>query len=204
MLTSIVIALAMFTAVSPAPENTFGRNPPQRLSKWYTKKACRVMRNTPADACPYTTAAAAMYESGFRTTAVGGRGELGMFQVMCAHWDKELKSIGFRNCATAMYSESRSPMAYAHILKYLQANYPKDCGGDKVFSCYNGGPRWSKNVRSCLRHAKTAKAIKKCRGPIHYQSGLAKHRSFLKRQPALAGCAAEWWTRTHDGRVAGL
>jgi len=103
---------------------------------------------------PYQLLAIAITESGLNEKAFSRTKDSGLMQVNCRWWWKSLKFKNIKKCRVTMMDNRANIHAGVHILRYFKKNF-KQCKGDKVYLCYNGGQRWrnSKNINKIIYYS---------------------------------------------------
>ncbi len=94
----------------------------------------------------FTLLAIAFRESAFKTGLTSKQGDVGIFQINGRWWWKKL---GYKNRADfAKKNQDVATSATNAIIIIKKFKRFKNCRGEKVFACYNGGPGWllSKNI----------------------------------------------------------
>jgi len=102
----------------------------------------------------FTLLAIAFRESSFKTGLVSKQGDVGIFQINARWWWKKLgysDRTDFRKKNQDVATSAKNAII---ILKKFKRF--KNCRGDKVFACYNGGPGWqlSKNIEKIKAYQK--------------------------------------------------
>lgn len=91
---------------------------------------------------PNELKAIAWVESRFNTKAVSHTGDYGLFQINCNVWWESLRYNSLQHCKESLIDYY--PLAIydaIEIIQFYRQRY-KQCKGNKVFYCYNGGPGW--------------------------------------------------------------
>ena len=78
----------------------------------------------------------------------------GLMQINCRWWWKNLKFKNIKKCRVAMLDSEVNIKAAIHILGYFRKNF-KQCQGDNIYRCYNGGQGWqrSKNIKKIIHYS---------------------------------------------------
>lgn len=98
------------------------------------------------DMDPFELLAIAATESRFNERAVSNTGDYGLFQVNCRVWWKSLGFRSWRSCARLMLDPHINTRSALFIIKHYRFKY-KWCRGDRLYSCYNGGPYWKRSKK---------------------------------------------------------
>lgn len=103
---------------------------------------------------PYELLAIAITESGLNERAYSHTKDSGLMQINCRWWWKKLKFENIQKCRAEMMKPEANLRAAVHVLGYFQKNF-KQCQGDLLYRCYNGGQRWqrSKNIKKIIRYS---------------------------------------------------
>lgn len=106
-----------------------------------------------------------------------GRGDYGMMQIHCAAHEKDLRYFfGIKYCYRAMMDLHLNVLAAAFILEKMRSKYPRICGGDELFACYNGGPGWRVRMKQC----EETKKRPICDGAVRYRDKVVRRIKFLR------------------------
>jgi len=103
---------------------------------------------------PYQLLAIAITESGLNEKAFSRTKDSGLMQINCRWWWKNLKFKNIKKCRVAMLDSKVNIKAAIHILGYFRKNF-KQCQGDNLYRCYNGGQGWqrSKNIKKIIHYS---------------------------------------------------
>lgn len=158
-----------------------GRNPPKKLSKRHIRQIKRILPLIPSKYSPYEIIAIGMVESSLRTNAVSQTGDYGLMQVNCRSHKKKLRKIfGFKNCEKDLLIIENNMKAALLVFSIFRKNY-KQCTGQKVYACYNGGQGWKFVRNRCLKNCSSEKPCRRCGRPERYANSVKKHIEFLKK-----------------------
>lgn len=132
----IPLALTLMTATPPGL---------QQHQKTVAERIVEFAELTDRDS--YELLAVAYTESRFRQRSIGPRASVGPFQVNCKAWYKELAYDSVGDCQWEQLTNLGANVAAAvFIMDRYRAKY-EQCRGDRVYSCYNGGPHWMSRSR---------------------------------------------------------
>ena len=93
---------------------------------------------------PYTLLAVSWVETKLDASVVSRVGDVGLMQVNCNLWKKELGFVSYKECRKMLLYVDRNVRAALHIIRQMRSH--KQCEGDGIYSCFNGGPNWSRGV----------------------------------------------------------
>mgnify|MGYP003660233416 CR=1 FL=1 len=146
---------------SPCDEKEYesekvGKNPLRLTRSRLNMAAVVVCMSLDYGADPYEMVAIAWVETRLNPNLINRGKDAGLFQVNCKiNWKRfgyhkpflhikskkrrRLKAIN--QCAEAQLNPEESFRNADHILRILRNK--RSCRGDKVYSCYNGGPGWA-------------------------------------------------------------
>lgn len=137
---------------------------------------------------PAEMLAIAYTESRWRQSAVGPSGSVGPLQINCQAWWEHLKFKSRTECQHALTkSVELNATVSAYILTRYRNRY-KQCAGENVYACYNGGPGWRTLSDRAQRRAQ------------HYQRQVTARARIIR--PLLNRPIAEIWKalRSHERR----
>ena len=103
---------------------------------------------------PYELLAIAITESGLNERAYSHTKDSGLMQINCRWWWKRLKFKDIWTCRHEMLKPEKNLKAAVHVLEYFRKHF-RQCEGDFVYRCYNGGQGWqrSKNIKKIIRYS---------------------------------------------------
>ena len=157
-----------------------GRNPPKNLSEQRLATMDRVLAALPQGEDPYQILGLILVESMLTTDAVSRTGDYGLMQVNCRVWRRWLRqNMNIRNCERELLTLETNIIAGVRILEVFRRH--RNCRGDNVYACYNGGPRWRSRARR--REAECGEdrsCVSRAWRPRRYQSSVLKHIRFLR------------------------
>jgi len=79
-----------------------------------------------------------------------------------------------------MMEVSKNLLAAILVLKLYRKKY-KQCRGDNIYACYNGGQGWGSVSRECLEEC-SGPSCNACERPARYRDSVIRHIKFLKKK----------------------
>lgn len=128
---------------------------------------------------PAEMLAIAYTESRWQQFATGPSGSVGPLQINCRAWWRHLKFESKTECQDALI---KSVELNATVSTYILARYRnryKQCSGENVYACYNGGPGWRTLSERAQRRAQ------------HYQRQVIERARVIR--PLLQQPVTEIW-----------